>query len=284
MSDKPLISFDYAIKYLLKNKGDYDIVEGFISALLNIEGYPSVKIKALLESESNKEAASLRKSVADLIVEDTNGKKYIVEIERAWTSNFIHKACFNSCRLIVDSISSGEDYETIKKVFHISLLFFIPQNMQKPLSHGKTIFKTIDTGEHMNLHIANLGGQIFDLDILPEYFLISVPLFDDVIKQEIDEWLYVMKNSDTKEDFKSPYMKKVRERLSIFKMNDIEKDAYYTYMKEVLTKRDIISAAEARGRNSEARSIAMQMLKKKMPVKDISECTGLTIDEIEKLQ
>ena len=50
MSDKPLISFDYAIKYLLKNKGDYDIVEGFISALLNIEGYPSVKIKALFVS------------------------------------------------------------------------------------------------------------------------------------------------------------------------------------------------------------------------------------------
>ena len=29
--EKPLISFDFAIKYLLKNKGDYDIIEGFIS-------------------------------------------------------------------------------------------------------------------------------------------------------------------------------------------------------------------------------------------------------------
>ena len=36
MSD--LISFDYAIKYLLKDKGDYEIVEGFISALLASEG------------------------------------------------------------------------------------------------------------------------------------------------------------------------------------------------------------------------------------------------------
>ncbi|MCE3231001.1 MAG: hypothetical protein K0R52_929 [Alphaproteobacteria bacterium] len=26
MTDKPLISFDYAIKYLLKDKGDYEIV------------------------------------------------------------------------------------------------------------------------------------------------------------------------------------------------------------------------------------------------------------------
>ncbi len=44
-----LISFDYAIKYLLRDKGDYEIVEGFISAILQDAGYNSVKIKALLE-------------------------------------------------------------------------------------------------------------------------------------------------------------------------------------------------------------------------------------------
>jgi len=45
-NDKPLISFDYAIKYLLKDKGDYSIVEGFISALLKTKGYKDVKIIA----------------------------------------------------------------------------------------------------------------------------------------------------------------------------------------------------------------------------------------------
>jgi hypothetical protein len=55
MSDDRLISFDYVIKYLLKGKSDYEIVEGFISALLTFQGYKPVKIKALLESESNKE-------------------------------------------------------------------------------------------------------------------------------------------------------------------------------------------------------------------------------------
>ncbi|AEV92074.1 hypothetical protein ABVF33_02865 [Candidatus Rickettsia barbariae] len=41
-----IISFDYAIKYLLKDKGDYEIVEGFISAILKDAGYSAVKIKA----------------------------------------------------------------------------------------------------------------------------------------------------------------------------------------------------------------------------------------------
>ena len=55
IGDKPLVSFDYGIKYLLRDKGDYSIVEGFISALLKTKGYKDIKIVALLESESNKE-------------------------------------------------------------------------------------------------------------------------------------------------------------------------------------------------------------------------------------
>ena len=102
-----IISFDYAIKYLLKDKGDYEIVEGFISAILKDAGYSSVKIKALLESGSNKENDSLKSSVADVIVEDEEGHKYIVEIDKSYTNLFMHKACFNSSRLIVDSISKS---------------------------------------------------------------------------------------------------------------------------------------------------------------------------------
>ncbi|TDG95505.1 hypothetical protein CCPUN_03280 [Cardinium endosymbiont of Culicoides punctatus] len=34
MPMKEIISFDYAIKYLLRDKSDYDIVEGFIAYLM----------------------------------------------------------------------------------------------------------------------------------------------------------------------------------------------------------------------------------------------------------
>ncbi|UCM92547.1 MAG: hypothetical protein LF884_06865 [Rickettsia endosymbiont of Cimex lectularius] len=69
MSSKPLISLDYAIKYLLKNKGDYEIVEGFISAILrDAGGYSAVKIIALLESESNKESVDLKKALLTLLL------------------------------------------------------------------------------------------------------------------------------------------------------------------------------------------------------------------------
>ena len=95
--DKPLISFDYAIKYLLKDKGDFGIVEGFISALLKTKGYGDVKIIALLETESNKEDPKDKRSIADLIVEDANHNKYIIEIERNLKDSFVHEYIAVDC-------------------------------------------------------------------------------------------------------------------------------------------------------------------------------------------
>jgi predicted transposase/invertase (TIGR01784 family) len=293
MSDKPLISFDYCIKYLLKNKGNYDIIEGFISALFAAQGYKPVKINALLESESNKESKILKKSIADLVVEDEDVNKYIVEIERSFTPNFMHKACFNSSRLVVDSIYGSQDYTTIKKVFHISLLYFATKEMQKPIYHGKTIIHEVDTKHPVDVKIANQGLQIFENhNVFPEYFIISVPRFDDLINQEIDEWLYMMKHSNVRDDFKSPYMAKVKERLSILKMTDEERNEYYKYLKDAVHSQDTLSAAENKGReeglsdgiDKGIKITAINMLRKNLDIELISTVTGLSKDELLKLK
>jgi predicted transposase/invertase (TIGR01784 family) len=248
MSD--LISFDYAIKYLLKEKGDYEIVEGFISALLCTAGYNPVKITALLESESNREVKYLKRSVADVIVADESGNNYIIEIDRAYTTNFIHKAVFNSSRLIVDNLSSNQDYLKIKKVFHINLLYFpFSDNKSEPLQHGKVIFHGINSHQPIDVHLADRKMNAIDLhNIFPEYFLISVPLFDDIIRREMDEWLYVVKNSKVREDFKSPYMKKLAERLNMLRMSEAEREEYDAYLMESMKGRDYLSSAEEKGR------------------------------------
>lgn len=283
--EKPLISFDYAIKYLLKNKGDYDIIEGFISALFASQGYPPIKINALLDTESNKEGLEMKKSIADLVVEDGEGNKYIVEIERAYTPNFMHKACFNSSRLVVDGIYGNQDYTTIKKIFHISLLYFSTKEMQKPVYHGKTIVHEVDTKHPVDISIANEGLVIFNTpNVFPEYFFISVPMFDDVINSEIDEWLYVMKHSEIKQGFKSPYMAKVAERLSVIKMSSEERNEYIYYQKQSVHSQDILNAARAEGEAKGIKKTALNMLKQKLDDKLISSVTGLSLEEILKLK
>ena len=143
-NEKPLVSFDYAIKYLLKDKGDYGIVEGFISALLKTKGYKDIKIVALLETESNKEDSKSKRSLADLIVEDEDHHKYIIEIERNVNDSSIHKSLFHSSRLIVDNLAQREDYTQIIKIFHISLLYFPIRSGNRAIYHDKIIIHEID--------------------------------------------------------------------------------------------------------------------------------------------
>jgi hypothetical protein len=105
-----------------------------------------------------------------------------------------------------------------------------------------------------------------------------------VIRHEIDEWLYVMKHSEVKEDFKSPYMKKVEERLSILKMSEKEMDSYYRYMKETLLQRDHIVAAEEKGKAEGINLAAINMLKQKLEDSLIMQVTGLSKEELDMLK
>lgn len=317
--EKSLISFDYAIKYLLKDKGDYSIVEGFISALLKTKGYKDVKIIALLESESNKEDSKSKRSLADVIVEDEDHNKYIIEIERSVKDSFIHKSLFNTSRLIIDNLSQGEDYTEIVKVFHISLLYFPVGNNNGgngnggnrnsnevtgngSIYHGKTIIHEIESNEKLSVNIKNPHtGKIYDAtNILPEYFFISVPSFNDRMEKEIDDWLYVMKHDELPKKIHSSYMEKVAQKLSILKMSESERTEYSYYLKKLYSDRDELAAATNRGiEQGMAKGIKQgikqgieqgqsQMIKIMLArgnsVETISSITGLNIHDIEKLK
>ena len=307
MTDKPLISFDYAIKYLLKNKGDYEIVEGFISALLKSYGYKDVKIISLLDTESNKENKKSKRSLADLVVEDEEHNKYIVEIERQYKDSFIHKACFNTSRLIVDHLGEQMDYMKIVKVFHISLLYF-PVG-KGAIHHGQTIVREMETKEKLSVHIVDPETKeiICDAtDILPEYFFISVPLFNDRLEKEMDDWLYVLKYDDVPATYHSPYMQRVADKLSILKMTPEERESYSYYMKQIYSDRDELQAAETRGEikgeikgiekgreegraeerkklEEEKKDMARKMLQMEMNVEAVSNVTGLSVKVVQSL-
>lgn len=121
-------------------------------------------------------------------------------------------------------------------------------------------------------------------------------MFDDVINTEIDEWLYVMKHSEIKQGFKSPYMTKVAERLSVIKMNSAERNEYIYYQKQSVHSQDILQSAEAKGRvegkaegkaegrTEEKMEIALNLLRQNLPLDAISSATGLSHDELNELK
>ncbi|MCP5108169.1 MAG: hypothetical protein GY950_32580 [bacterium] len=77
-NERRLISFDWAMKRLLRNKANFTIFEGFLSELL----YENIKIKGLLESESNRETKNDKSNHVDMLVENSREELIIVEVQR----------------------------------------------------------------------------------------------------------------------------------------------------------------------------------------------------------
>lgn len=60
---RTLVSFDWALKRLLRDKANFDVLEGFLSTLLETD----IKIHKLLESESNKDRDDAKMNRVDIL-------------------------------------------------------------------------------------------------------------------------------------------------------------------------------------------------------------------------
>ncbi len=59
---KKLIRFDWAIKHLLRNKANFDVLEAFLTHLLK----EKITIENLIESESNQDTESMKFNRVDI--------------------------------------------------------------------------------------------------------------------------------------------------------------------------------------------------------------------------
>ena len=127
-----------------------------------------------------------------------------------------------------------------------------------------------------------------------------MPLFNDRLEKEIDDWLHVMKYDEVPHTYHSPYMAQVAEKLSILKMTKEERALYSYYQKQIHIDRDELHAAEARGeakckaegiergmKDGEAKQkmiVARKLLAQNIEASVISAVTGLSQQEVEKLK
>ena len=174
------------------------------------------------------------------------------------------------------------------------MLYFPIGSGSGVIYHGKTIIHEIETQEKLSVHIKNIDtNEFFDAtNILPEYFYISVPLFNDRLEKEIDDWLYVMKHDEVPETFHSPYMQQVHEKLNILKMTPAERSNYSYYRKKIYNDRDELEAAESRGMEkgrakgkAEGKAeVALEMLKDNEPDEKIIKYAKISLEELMQLK
>ena len=215
--ERTLISFDWALKSILRQKDNFDILEGFLSDLLD----DNITIEELLESESNKNDRADKSNRVDLKAKDGKGREVIIEVQHDREPDYIERVYYGVSRSLIDNMKEGYRYKNVKKIISVSIVYW-KMTEQSYCVKGEMKFKDM----------TDSGGEIpiaAERNVFAEFYFIQPEWFDDNVKTKLDEWVYMFKHSKIKGDVEATNIDKAQEKLDRIKMTEEEREAYEAY-------------------------------------------------------
>ena len=283
------IRFDWAMKRLLRDNANFGVLEGFLTTLLG----KKIKIQKLLESESNQENEDDKQNRVDVLAEDDKGELYLIEVQNESELAYFQRMLFGTSKLVTEYINRGQNYDHIRKIYSVNIVYFNLGGGTDIVYHGKTEFRGIHNGEVLSL--SPFQQQRFKVDavsdLYPEYFILKVNDFNKWSKVPLEQWIYFLNTSEIPHDATAPGLDEARKKLQIDRMTPAERNAYYRHLDNVVILKDNISTARGEGRmegRAEGRAEAMKETARKMKQggmdeKLIMQFTGLKAEDITSL-
>ena len=279
---KKLIRFDWAIKRLLRNKANFVVLEGFLSELL----FDTIKIQEILESESNQETDDDKFNRVDILTKNSKNELIIIEIQSTYEIDFFHRMVFGVSKSISENLKIGQKYSEIKKVISINIVYFDLGQGEDYIYKGKADFFGLHQKDLLNL--SEKQKVTFSKenvsDVFPEYYLLKVNQFNDIAKDTLDEWVYFLKNSEVKDNFKAKGLQEAGEVLDIMRLDKEDEYGYNRYLDSLHLKASEIfslqTEAEFKVEERKTLEIANKSIIKGLDNETISDITGLSIDRI----
>jgi predicted transposase/invertase (TIGR01784 family) len=306
MANNNYIRFDWAIKRLLRNKADHLVLEGFLSVLLN----DGIKVKNIKESASNKASANDKFNIVDILVENSRGELMIIEIQNTHQSDYYLRMLYGVSKAIAEHIVKGDKYHKVRKVYHISILYF-KLGGDDYVYWGGNEFRGLHTGSPLVLtdkekeYLTKRGWSEVQTpkDLYPEYCLLCADDFDKVAKNSLDEWMHYLKNTEIPDSFTAPGLPEARLQLRQDSLSEQEKIDYRYYLKRNRYENDTIESTledgirigraegeviglekgEVIGLEKEKIATISRMSAKGKSIEDISDATDLPPHQIQEI-
>lgn len=157
-------------------------------------------------------------------------------------------------KVITDYINIGEDYEKVRKVYSINIVYFTLGQAKDYVYHGKTVFQGLHD-PHDILKLSNRQSEVFfgdtfkngeksqreASDIFPEYYLLCVNNFDKVAKTHLDEWIRFLKTGEIEDSDTAPGLADAKECLDVRKLSREEYLVYRHHKENEAYQRSVIS-------------------------------------------
>ena len=243
---RKLVSFDWAMKKILRQKANFGILEGFLSELLKFD----VKIEEILESEANQETENDKFNRVDLLAKDSKDTLILIEVQHSSEIDYFQRMLYGTSKLVTEHIKKGDGYLEIKKVYSINIVYFTLGQGDDYIYHGKTDFKGMHNRDE-RLQLSAYQQDKFEIDniynLYPEYFILRVNNFNDVAKDSLDEWIYFLKNEEIEDKFKAKGLHEAKESLDVMKLDEKARAVYKRREDNQRYKESVLFTAEYEG-------------------------------------
>ncbi|WP_206193860.1 Rpn family recombination-promoting nuclease/putative transposase [Brachyspira hampsonii] len=286
---------DYFVRYLLGSVGNEDILENIVNCVLRDSGFEEVYNLEIINPHNLPENINLKESVLDVKAITKDNKKIIIEIQLSGNIDFVKRIYYYISKNIVSELNENESYDIISQVISINFVNFNMDFYDEGKAHR--CFKLIDTQNH------NVSLDIIQMHIIeiPRFIkILNNSNTDDIKKNKILSWIefFTVKDlEEVKDKLKevNGIMPKVIDKYERFISSKEEMEVYnardaFLYGQTLMLKREReegikegIEKGIEKGIRENQILTAKNMKNKNMDINLISELTGLSIEEVEKL-
>ena len=275
---------DIAFKKVFGNENKKEILICFLNAILDLQGDRTIVDLTILNPYQAPKISLLKETNLDVRAKTRAGVTFIVEMQVEKQDYFAKRALYYAAKAYVSQIQKAESYPKLNQVIFIGILDF-------------TLFETREyLSKHLILDAKTSKQEIKDLELN----FIELPKFQ---KQEnqlgtvVEKWTYFFKHAGDltviPESLSAPH--EIVEAFEILQQHNWtqdELDIYdYWQMKEAghrdaleTAKRDGHQEGRQEGRQEGLKETAKRMLQDNIPIEDIVKWTGLSREDLEKLQ
>ena len=257
---------DCFVRYLFSDKGNENIVLDFINGVMIDSNFKTFSNVEILNPFNLKKYLDGKESIVDVKCITEDNEIVIIEIQLQGNQYFIGRSLYYWASSYSSLLNKSDNYTKLAPVIGMNILDF-------------TIFNDIK-----DFHSCYLLKEIKHNKILTDHCMlhyIELPKFNlNNDKEKLSSWIKFFKGENMSNLIKeNNIFEEVEKRCQSFIESDPLINAYrkkewedYFHKGELLTERE-----------EEKKTIAKNMKSKNMDVSLISEITGLSIEEVERL-
>ena len=246
---------DLFVRYLLGKNGNENMLEDMVNAALSDFDFEEVKDLEIIDPYNLSENIDLKESIIDIKAKTKDNQTVIIEVQLCGNMDFVKRIFYYISKNIVNELREGEDYKKLPRIISINLLNFNLDFIQMHIIEAKRFIEIIEKST-----------------------------LNELKKNRLLTWMKFFTSKNLKSIEKelkeaNPIMTKVIEEYKRFTSDDKLMRAYDARDAFLLGQKMMLN----REREEEKKYIAKNLKNAGLDIKFISENTGLSIEEVEKL-